>query len=115
MWISLADFIGKSISLQCTQTLQVVLSLKSRVIAANARYNGSHRHPLPEDSNKPGRVAQLAEHSTLNRQVEGSIPSASTTSKPHNHNQMPIKKCAQVLNLPVVPAIDVSPWPGCAH
>ncbi len=25
-----------------------------------------------------GRVAQLAEHSTLNRQVEGSIPSAST-------------------------------------
>jgi hypothetical protein len=27
---------------------------------------------------KPGRVAQLAEHSALNRQVEGSIPSAST-------------------------------------
>lgn len=26
----------------------------------------------------PGRVAQLAEHSALNRQVEGSIPSAST-------------------------------------
>ena len=25
-----------------------------------------------------GRVAQLAEHSALNRQVEGSIPSAST-------------------------------------
>ena len=29
-----------------------------------------------------GRVAQLAEHSTLNRQVEGSIPSASTISSP---------------------------------
>ena len=29
--------------------------------------------------NYPGRVAQLAEHSTLNRQVEGSIPSASTS------------------------------------
>jgi hypothetical protein len=27
----------------------------------------------------PGRVAQLAEHSALNRQVEGSIPSASTS------------------------------------
>jgi hypothetical protein len=27
-----------------------------------------------------GRVAQLAEHSALNRQVEGSIPSASTIS-----------------------------------
>jgi hypothetical protein len=26
-----------------------------------------------------GRVAQLAEHSALNRQVEGSIPSASTS------------------------------------
>ena len=26
----------------------------------------------------PGRVAQLAEHSTLNRQVVGSIPTAST-------------------------------------
>ena len=29
-------------------------------------------------SSKNGRVAQLAEHSALNRQVEGSIPSAST-------------------------------------
>ena len=27
----------------------------------------------------PGRVAQLAEHSALNRQVVGSIPTASTT------------------------------------
>ena len=30
-----------------------------------------------------GRVAQLAEHSALNRQVEGSIPSASTNLKKH--------------------------------
>ncbi len=30
-----------------------------------------------------GRVAQLAEHSTLNRQVVGSIPTAST-----NHSQL---------------------------
>src|ERR1700744_1745419 len=32
-------------------------------------------------SSPPGRVAQLAEHSTLNRQVEGSIPSASTIAR----------------------------------
>lgn len=31
-------------------------------------------------SNPSGRVAQLAEHSTLNRQVVGSIPTASTMS-----------------------------------
>ena len=36
----------------------------------------------------PGRVAQLVEHSTLNRLVVGSIPTASThfTSKP-TYNQ----------------------------
>lgn len=34
--------------------------------------------PLPGVFAPFGRVAQLAEHSTLNRQVEGSIPSAST-------------------------------------
>jgi hypothetical protein len=33
---------------------------------------------LPARPAQRGRVAQLAEHSTLNRQVEGSIPSAST-------------------------------------
>ena len=32
--------------------------------------------------NPSGRVAQLAEHSALNRQVEGSIPSASTSLRP---------------------------------
>src|SRR5260370_29566383 len=31
---------------------------------------------------KPGRVAQLVEHSTLNRLVVGSIPTASTTFIP---------------------------------
>ena len=34
--------------------------------------------PLVGQPTLRGRVAQLAEHSTLNRQVEGSIPSAST-------------------------------------
>src|SRR6516225_3050474 len=33
-----------------------------------------------------GRVAQLAEHSALNRQVEGSIPSASTIKIRHLHS-----------------------------
>ena len=33
-----------------------------------------------------GRVAQLAEHSALNRQVEGSIPSASTIKFKHLHS-----------------------------
>ena len=32
----------------------------------------------PKGFQHDGRVAQLAEHSALNRQVEGSIPSAST-------------------------------------
>ena len=32
----------------------------------------------PERSPRPGRVAQLVEHSTLNRLVAGSIPAAST-------------------------------------
>ena len=44
--------------------------------------------PLPEDSNNLGRVAQLAEHSTLNRQVEGSIPSASTILFKQNQQLM---------------------------
>src|SRR5277367_1834796 len=36
-------------------------------------------HCRPRNADRRlGRVAQLAEHSTLNRQVEGSIPSAST-------------------------------------
>jgi hypothetical protein len=34
--------------------------------------------PPQRDFSQLGRVAQLAEHSALNRQVEGSIPSAST-------------------------------------
>ena len=34
--------------------------------------------PLQGVLTPSGRVAQLAEHSALNRQVEGSIPSAST-------------------------------------
>ena len=34
--------------------------------------------PSRRDFSQTGRVAQLAEHSALNRQVEGSIPSAST-------------------------------------
>ena len=34
--------------------------------------------PFAAPLEKSGRVAQLAEHSALNRQVEGSIPSAST-------------------------------------
>jgi hypothetical protein len=55
-----------------------VIFNKSSDRAFATRCNGSHRHPLPEESNNTGRVAQLAEHSTLNRQVEGSIPSAST-------------------------------------
>ncbi len=33
---------------------------------------------LPQHSQHPGRVAQLVEHSTLNRLVVGSIPTAST-------------------------------------
>src|SRR5271163_4835300 len=47
---------------------------------------------LPQQDGLPtGRVAQLAEHSTLNRQVEGSIPSASTISKRPTVNQISIK------------------------
>jgi hypothetical protein len=36
-----------------------------------------------------GRVAQLAEHSALNRQVEGSIPSASTSFPEQSHRRGP--------------------------
>ena len=39
---------------------------------------GQQTFPLGPRQPYRGRVAQLAEHSTLNRQVEGSIPSAST-------------------------------------
>jgi hypothetical protein len=38
----------------------------------------AHLSPPHGACNTSGRVAQLAEHSALNRQVEGSIPSAST-------------------------------------
>ena len=38
----------------------------------------ARKFPSQRDFSKNGRVAQLAEHSALNRQVEGSIPSAST-------------------------------------
>ena len=41
------------------------------------------RKPLARCSNPQGRVAQLAEHSALNRQVVGSIPTASTSLRPH--------------------------------
>src|ERR1700712_3213150 len=38
------------------------------------------RPSLPGKASRPGRVAQLVEHSTLNRLVVGSIPTASTIS-----------------------------------
>ena len=41
---------------------------------------GRARSPLARLSKPSGRVAQLAEHSALNRQVVGSIPTASTNS-----------------------------------
>jgi hypothetical protein len=47
------------------------------VVAAGNRF--SLDNPLPEEETNPGRVAQLVEHSTLNRLVVGSIPTASTT------------------------------------
>jgi hypothetical protein len=48
----------------------------SRSPHADARFSGSPK--------TPGRVAQLAEHSTLNRLVVGSIPTASTIHPPCN-------------------------------
>jgi hypothetical protein len=45
-----------------------------------------------------GRVAQLAEHSTLNRQVVGSIPTAST-KYPHQKGKKTPGKSARVLKL----------------
>ena len=36
-----------------------------------------------------GRVAQLAEHSALNRQVVGSIPTASTNKINNLHHSLP--------------------------
>ena len=42
-----------------------------------AHFSPRSQRPAPRSSTQ-GRVAQLAEHSALNRQVEGSIPSAPT-------------------------------------
>jgi hypothetical protein len=64
-------------SLDCAifSEVRVILSsLKSCANALATRF-------LP----RLGRVAQLAEHSALNRQVEGSIPSASTNFPSINH------------------------------
>src|SRR5947208_10617215 len=78
--ILLADFLERA-ACRTLETSQAVLSLISRLIAAGAAtwQRLSSGAPLPRrGGNTLGRVAQLAEHSTLNRQVEGSIPSAST-------------------------------------
>ena len=60
-----------------------------------------------------GRVAQLAEHSALNRQVEGSIPSASTISSmtqlalysvsPETRAELPSFCCSHLIshNVPI--------------
>jgi hypothetical protein len=43
---------------------------------------------LPGFNNSRGPVAQLAEHSTLNRQVVGSIPTGSTILNPNEFRQI---------------------------
>ena len=45
--------------------------------------------PLPIKSSAIGRVAQLAEHSALNRQVVGSIPTASTKATSQDIQEFP--------------------------
>ena len=49
----------------------------------------------------PGRVAQLAEHSTLNRQVVGSIPTGSTIYFPNkiNNLQNPLSEMCEICAL----------------
>jgi hypothetical protein len=78
MSISSVDFLPDT-SLHA-QTAAGCVILNKWIDCSYAAFSGAlNRNPLSEDVNdKPGRVAQLAEHSTLNRQVEGSIPSAST-------------------------------------
>jgi hypothetical protein len=59
---------------------QAASRLQHEAIARNPRQDRrvGHLVPVAETQSRDGRVAQLAEHSTLNRQVEGSIPSAPT-------------------------------------
>src|SRR5580693_2363234 len=64
--------------------MQAVLSLSSRVIAVLPAlpHRKDANRPPPQGAKPKGRVAQLVEHSTLNRLVVGSIPTASTSFLP---------------------------------
>src|SRR5882757_6974871 len=63
-----------------------------------------------------GRVAQLAEHSTLNRQVEGSIPSASTIQltlgQLHSRRRKALKPTLTLLTWPLFEREDGKTHPS---
>jgi hypothetical protein len=86
------DFVGWSTSKAQLQGKKAVLSLISQLGAAaplrpRAPLNGS----CISGKTIHGRVAQLVEHSTLNRLVAGSIPAASTINPLMTNNLQTIR------------------------